>query len=88
MATTLSHPVIPCNHARSTFRSRPVAETPSCPVFSCSQVINVIEYVLLDIYQVIDSMVQSYLSLMCIPKNVVTEIANVNLLQDEKKISL
>ena len=54
MATTLSHPVIPCNHARSTFRSRLSSETPSCPVFSCRKIISVVECVLLDVYQVVD----------------------------------
>ena len=54
MATTLSQPVIPCNHARSTFRSRLALETSSCPVFSCRKITHVLECVLLDIYQVID----------------------------------
>lgn len=58
MATTLSHPVIPCNHTRSTFRSRPASEAPSCPVFSCRKIIHVLECVLLDIYQVVGSVVK------------------------------
>lgn len=58
MATTLSHPVIPCNHTRSTFRSRPASEAPSCPVFSCRKIIHVLECVLLDMYQVVGSVVK------------------------------